>query len=60
MDFVKEYWTRVFMQTLDDYANGITPNPDIACNREIKFGVLHERCVSEDCWFATGMSLNVK
>ncbi|KAI8054985.1 5-methylaminomethyl-2-thiouridylate-methyltransferase [Syncephalis plumigaleata] len=54
IDFIKEYWTRVFMQTLNDYANGITPNPDIACNREIKFGVLRERCVSEDCWFATG------
>ncbi|KAI9594060.1 5-methylaminomethyl-2-thiouridylate methyltransferase [Syncephalis fuscata] len=54
MNFVKEYWTRVFMQTLDDYAAGITPNPDIACNREIKFGVLLDRCVLKNNWFATG------
>ncbi|RKP24413.1 tRNA-specific 2-thiouridylase, partial [Syncephalis pseudoplumigaleata] len=54
IDFVREYWTRVFAQTLDAYAKGITPNPDIACNREIKFGLLRERCVPKDHWFATG------
>ncbi|KYQ99980.1 tRNA (5-methylaminomethyl-2-thiouridylate)-methyltransferase [Tieghemostelium lacteum] len=36
-DFVKDYWNRVFVQFLDDYRNGITPNPDVFCNREIKF-----------------------
>ncbi|RKP08060.1 5-methylaminomethyl-2-thiouridylate-methyltransferase [Thamnocephalis sphaerospora] len=54
VDFVREYWTRVFAKTIDDYANGHTPNPDIACNREIKFGALVDRCVQGDAWLATG------
>lgn len=53
VDFVKEYWTDVFQQTLDDYAAGLTPNPDVACNRHIKFGHLLKR-VPLDAWLATG------
>jgi len=41
--FIKEYWNRVFEPLLNDYSSGIVPNPDVACNREIKFGVLFER-----------------
>ena len=37
VDFVKEYWTLVFDTVLRDYEAGITPNPDVLCNREIKF-----------------------
>lgn len=37
VDFVKEYRERVFEKMLKAYAAGMTPNPDIACNREIKF-----------------------
>ncbi|EGC33720.1 hypothetical protein DICPUDRAFT_154197 [Dictyostelium purpureum] len=36
-DFVKDYWNRVFTGFLKDYQSGITPNPDVWCNREIKF-----------------------
>ncbi|RUP45911.1 tRNA methyl transferase-domain-containing protein [Jimgerdemannia flammicorona] len=68
IDFTKQYWTQVFSRTLDDYACGITPNPDVLCNREIKFGALLERCLGKDgadtdaamkargkmVWFATG------
>jgi tRNA-uridine 2-sulfurtransferase len=39
VDFVEEYRERVFQTFLDDYAKGLTPNPDILCNREIKFDV---------------------
>lgn len=53
VDFVKEYWTDVFEKTLNDYAHGITPNPDIACNTYIKFGALLDR-IPKDSWFATG------
>ncbi|KAI9489644.1 tRNA-specific 2-thiouridylase [Zychaea mexicana] len=53
VNFVKEYWTDVFQQTLDDYAHGLTPNPDIACNRHIKFGALLAH-VPDDTWLATG------
>jgi tRNA-specific 2-thiouridylase len=48
----------VFQPVLDVYATGDTPNPDIACNREIKFGKLFERLKARhrghDWWLATG------
>lgn len=36
-DFSREYKSRVFRYFLDSYAAGRTPNPDVLCNREIKF-----------------------
>lgn len=36
-DFSGEYWSEVFQHFLSEYAAGRTPNPDVACNREIKF-----------------------
>ncbi|WP_036168945.1 tRNA 2-thiouridine(34) synthase MnmA [Noviluteimonas dokdonensis] len=36
-DFSNEYWNGVFQHFLDEYAAGRTPNPDVLCNREIKF-----------------------
>lgn len=38
VDFAREYRERVFAAFLDGYRAGITPNPDVLCNREIKFG----------------------
>lgn len=43
VNFVKEYWDGVFTEFLDDYKRGFTPNPDILCNREIKFKVFFEK-----------------
>ncbi|EFP62603.1 tRNA 2-thiouridine(34) synthase MnmA [Erysipelotrichaceae bacterium AF15-26LB] len=37
VDFVKEYWDHVFTYFLDEYRKGRTPNPDILCNKYIKF-----------------------
>lgn len=36
-NFAAEYWDRVFAHFLQEYRAGRTPNPDILCNREIKF-----------------------
>ena len=36
-DFSAEYWSGVFEHFLAEYAAGRTPNPDVLCNREIKF-----------------------
>lgn len=37
INFADKYWERVFAHFLDEYRAGRTPNPDILCNKEIKF-----------------------
>jgi tRNA-specific 2-thiouridylase len=41
-NFAKQYRDRVFEYFLSEYRSGRTPNPDVLCNREIKFGVFRE------------------
>lgn len=38
VDYVQEYWDTVFTYFLDEYKRGRTPNPDVLCNKNIKFG----------------------
>ncbi|NOU96073.1 tRNA 2-thiouridine(34) synthase MnmA [Paenibacillus sp. LMG 31456] len=38
VNFEKQYMDKVFQYFLDEYRKGRTPNPDVMCNREIKFG----------------------
>ena len=39
IDYTSQYKDKVFKQFLDDHVRGLTPNPDILCNKEIKFEV---------------------
>ena len=42
VNFAKEYMDRVFKYFISEYERGRTPNPDVLCNREIKFGPFKE------------------
>jgi len=42
VNFSKQYQEQVFSYFLDEYRAGRTPNPDVLCNREIKFGVFRD------------------
>jgi tRNA-specific 2-thiouridylase len=42
VNFSRQYRDRVFQYFLDEYAAGRTPNPDVLCNREIKFGAFRD------------------
>jgi tRNA-specific 2-thiouridylase len=55
VSFALEYQQQVFARFLSEYRRGRTPNPDVLCNREIKFGICRQyaqRLGAE--WFATG------
>jgi len=45
VNFATEYWDRVFAYFLDEYRAGRTPNPDVLCNREIKFKAFLEHAL---------------
>ena len=54
-NFSRQYRDRVFEYFLDAYRAGRTPNPDVLCNREIKFGVFREYAKRlGGAWLATG------
>lgn len=62
VNFEKEYWTQVFEPMLDQYQKGYTPNPDIGCNKYVKFGKMIEylerlfatRSKGSKWWLVTG------
>ncbi len=54
-DFEKEYKKKVVDYMIAGYKKGLTPNPDVMCNREIKFGIFFERAMKLGADFvATG------
>ena len=55
VNFAAEYRERVFRMFLDEYAAGRTPNPDVLCNREIKFKAFLDYALRLGAdWIATG------
>ncbi len=54
-DFEEEYKKRVVEYMVEGYRAGITPNPDVMCNREIKFGLFFDKALAAGADFiATG------
>ena len=54
VDCHREYWDNVTKYTMEKVRNGFTPNPDVMCNRLIKFGAFHEKRGHEYDLIATG------
>lgn len=54
VDCHREYWDQVTRYTMDKVRAGFTPNPDVMCNRLIKFGAFHEKRGHEYDLIATG------
>ena len=53
-DLQKEYWDRVVGYAIERVRQGLTPNPDVMCNRFIKFGAFEERIGKHYDLVATG------
>lgn len=61
VDFSAEYYDRVFKLFLDEYAKGRTPNPDVLCNKEIKFDCFLDYALKTGAdYVATGHYCNVE
>ena len=61
VDFSKEYYDKVFKLFIDEYSKGRTPNPDVLCNKVIKFDAFAEYARGFDCDFiATGHYAGLK
>lgn len=63
VDFVAEYWDYVFKDLIEQYEKGRTPNPDILCNKYVKFGRFYEWVMTkypDADYIATGHYAGVK
>lgn len=61
VDFVKEYWDNVFTYFIDELKKGRTPNPDVMCNKYIKFDVFIKEAMKLGAdYVATGHYAKVK
>ena len=61
VDFVKEYWDYVFTYFLDELKKGRTPNPDIMCNKYIKFDMFAKKAIELGAdYIATGHYARIK
>jgi len=46
VNLVKEYWNEVFEDMLEDYKQGLTPNPDVLCNSRVKFSHFYNHAMN--------------
>lgn len=53
-DLHREYWDNVVSYTIESVKNGLTPNPDVMCNKLIKFGAFEQRWGAHYDKIATG------
>ncbi|MBP1968759.1 tRNA-specific 2-thiouridylase [Virgibacillus natechei] len=61
VNFEKQYWDKVFTYFLDEYKAGRTPNPDVICNKEIKFKAFLDHAMSLGAdYLATGHYAQVR
>lgn len=61
VNFEKQYWDKVFTYFLDEYKAGRTPNPDVMCNKEIKFKAFMDYALSIGAdYVATGHYAQVR
>ena len=49
VNFSDKYWDLVFKRFINELNNGLTPNPDIYCNKEIKFNYFMNYALSQNC-----------
>lgn len=54
VDLHREYWENVASYAIDKIRKGLTPNPDVMCNKLIKFGCFEQRVGKEFDYTATG------
>ena len=55
VDYQKEFNEIIINRFIDDYNNGITPNPCVLCNKEVKFNLLYQKMLELKCdYIATG------
>ena len=61
IEFIEEYRDNVFKDFLKQYEAGFTPNPDVLCNREIKFDLFLKKAIEFGCdYLATGHYAQVR
>lgn len=62
VNFVQEYWDKVFTNFVNDYKKGLTPNPDVFCNKYIKFDAFMDYAFKNfDCdYIAMGHYAQIK
>ena len=61
VDYRKEFKDKIIDKFISDYNNGITPNPCVLCNKEVKINFLYQKMLELNCdYIATGHYAKIK